>query len=118
MINLLSILIVFFALQGCSTAMSKGLWPETNQFGHPYSGIVVWSQVSCTPKDGKKNEDSIADSVSQNSKMLDAFFFTIIGVPTFVLWVIDLPLTLVADTVLVPIDLAIEPTEPRVTRCA
>jgi uncharacterized protein YceK len=117
MIKLLSIIIVFLALQGCASAISKGLGPDTNQFGHPYSGIIVWSELTCDSKEAEEKAESGTDDGNPDATMTDIFFFTVIGVPALVLWVIDLPLTFVADTVLAPIDLLLEPTEPKVKRC-
>ncbi|WP_083769716.1 YceK/YidQ family lipoprotein [Hahella chejuensis] len=103
-----TILLVIF-LQGCSTAISKGinLRPEIDQKGHVYSGMSHWTSFGCgmpTLLDGLKSDNG-GDVIS-----------SVIMIPFLtVIMVVDFPLSLAADTLLVPVDLIVEPTQERKT---
>ena len=96
-------------LQGCSTTISKGinLRPEIDQTGHVYSGMSHWASFGCVMPilvDGLASDNG-GDVVS-----------SVIMIPiTAVIMVVDFPLSLVADTLFVPIDLLSEPTQERKT---
>ena len=103
-----TILLVIF-LQGCSTLISKGinLRPEIDQTGHVYSGMTHWASFGCGMPillDGLKSDNG-GDVVS--SVFMIPFLTAIM--------VVDFPLSLVADTLFVPVDLVSEPTQERKT---
>jgi uncharacterized protein YceK len=103
-----AIILVIF-LQGCSTAISKGvnLRPEIDQSGHIYSGMSHWASFPC-------GVSMLADGF-KSEKTSDVISSTIM-LPFYALFVvIDLPLSFVADTLMVPIDLMSEATQERKT---
>lgn len=93
-----------FALSGCSTLLTKGAFGEgkepeqgasNSELGHPYSGTRLDASLTyCTVK-------------SQFSPIKTGERF-VVGVLT-VTSLIDLPLSIIADTLFLPIDLLSEP---------
>ena len=95
--KLLAVLIAAAFLSGCSTVQSKyGMGPEEpHQWGHIYSGarenIGTWCMLS-------------HPETSYPVKSI-----------TFAAIVIDFPFSIVADTILLPVDLLVDPKYPRLT---
>ena len=98
--NTRTILVSFFLfilmlVSGCGTMQSKyGMGPEEpEQFGHIYSGvrenIGTWCMLP--------HQNYLVKSI------------------TFITLVIDFPCSVVADTILVPVDLLLTPEYPRLT---
>jgi uncharacterized protein YceK len=95
--KILAMLMTAVFLSGCSTVQSKyGMGPEEpHQWGHIYSGVTenigTWCMLSLPET---------------------SYFVKTI---TFVSIVIDFPFSIVADTVLIPVDLLVEPKYPKLT---
>ena len=98
---LLSVGVLLWQITGCATIISKG---EMRQFGQPYSGVRLDAGVAqCLAR--------AAVSPTTQPPYLGniAYFFTLWGP------VGDIPLSLVFDTFLYPIDWAVGPAPEEVT---
>jgi uncharacterized protein YceK len=101
----LSVLLVF--ISGCSSFQSNlgskhrdenGIPPS--QLGYPYSGLTSYSGSWCY----------------FTSPIMDKTHVKFVVAPIiFVFLIVDLPLTVVTDTVLLPFELFIDPKSPRVS---
>lgn len=82
------VLAVSTLLSGCGTISSKN---EGEQWGHPYSGVT-------------ETVDGLECALAFGSFML--------FIPT-IIYVVDIPLSALADTLVLPVDLMREETAPR-----
>jgi uncharacterized protein YceK len=102
-VMLVPLLLIFLFLTGCSTIHSK-IAVESQQ-GHPYSGITMDAlAIKCLwelPSVAKK-EDGSSYFVSVPVSVLGTAYF-----------LVDMPFSLVGDTLWLPGDFAMEPTHER-----
>lgn len=102
----IALLLTVLLLAGCSTAQSKygSKHRDENQlppqWGHPYSGVVSWAGSWCY-------------FVSPNMK--HPHVLLLVAPVFFAFLVIDLPLTLLADTVSAPFELVADAAHTRLT---
>ncbi len=97
-------LVIVILLSGCSTYLSKIDYP-TSQVGHPYSGVSMNLGSFCNMPDMYDNDSESGDVAA-----------SIIATPFVVAFgVADLVLSVVFDTLFLPVDLISEPENKRLT---